>query len=179
MQTTHVLRNKTVTIQFPEQNVITIKNKKLDGQLLVFKQWRFDYKAKTSWEVWTFAIPFTSTTYWCYASMQYADSSGKAWGHIYNKTNTGCNMVMDTTTCDYLVIGYQQWGWWDNTKGTLAFTYPIVFPSTHYVITTSGINSGTVDMHISSSPKTTNTGASMATTNSSYWVSCYWMAVGV
>ena len=103
-------------------------------------QWRFNYAAKTAWEVWTFAIPFSSTTYWCYASMQYADSSGKAWGHIYNKTRTGCNMVMDTTTCDYLVIGYQQWSAnivsFSSNYQTLSF--PIAFTAIYSCIVSGG-----------------------------------------
>ena len=144
------------------------------------KQWGKKGTGFTGTVVYTFPIAFNRLLMWvsnCHDSSSTNDSPWACGG--WGGTTTTLSVYSKGTDVSYIAIGEQQWGWWDNTKGTLAFTYPIAFPSTLYVITTSGINSGTVDMHISSSPKPANAGASMATTDSSYWVSCYWMAVGV
>ena len=88
------------------------------------QQWRFNYTPANSWEVWTFPIPFSGTTYFCYCCMQYADVSGKGWGHIYNKTALGCNLIMDRTTNDCFAIGKQQWG-----VNTTPVTFPLSYPN--------------------------------------------------
>ena len=79
----------------------------------------------------------------------------------------------------WIACGKQQWGWWDNTKGTLVVTYPITFQTSNFKVICSGINVGTVNMHISSSPAPSPAGCSLASNNSSYWVSAYWIALGI
>ena len=100
------------------------------------QQWRFNYTPANSWEVWTFPIPFSGTTYFCYCCMQYADVSGKGWGHIYNKTALGCNLIMDRTTNDCFAIGKQQWRYLEALSSKNTWTYPIAFLNFVIPITT-------------------------------------------
>ena len=145
------------------------------------QQWGFKHMSASgthSNTTITYPIAFNTQCY-SVASTREGTSADGTWNAVISNLTTTTFLCQLKIGLYWLAVGKQQWGWWDDKSGSLSFSYPIAFTSTVCAIATSGINSGTVDMHISSSPLPTTTGAAMATTNSKFWVSCYWIAVGI
>ena len=72
---------------------------------------------------------------------------------------------------------YEQWG--ARASGTsTTVIMPITFPSAAYAIIVCGVNSGTVDNHLSDTSLTTSK-FTVATSHSNYNVGSMWVAIGV
>lgn len=136
------------------------------------------YPAKTL----TFPIAYSSAPYTVIANWKSGGAGEVIWNAMsaqsWSKTGFKCiNGAGESAIASWFSLGVQQWG--KRASGTsTTVIMPITFPSAAYAIIVCGVNSGTVDNHLSDISLTTSQ-FTVATSHSNYNVGSTWVAIGV